>query len=253
MSQKRKYKNLLIVLTSLFLMGVTAIYFVFFSPIKKNRLYYSDFGIYIPSGYNIHGIDVSHYQRGINWELVKSMKKQNIQIQFAFIKATESNYKVDAFFFRNWKGSKENGIIRGAYHYFDASNDAKQQAILFSEVVRLKKGDLPPVIDIESTNGVSDEVLCKKLQTCLTFTEQHFGIKPIIYTYADFYEDHLAGKFDNYPLWIAHYTPKKSPKVKRQWHFWQHHETGRVNGIKGLVDFNVFNGDTTAFENLLLN
>lgn len=253
MTKKRRYTTILIVLATLFLMGATTVYFIFFFPYKTNRIYYEDFGIYMPNGYNIHGIDVSHYQKGINWELVKSMKKEDIQIQFAFIKATESNYKVDAYFFRNWKKSKENGIIRGAYHYFDASNDAKQQAVLFSQVVNLKKGDLPPVIDIENTNGVSDEVLCKKLETCLKYTENHFGIKPIIYTYADFYEDHLAGKFDNYPLWIAHYTPKKSPRVKRQWHFWQHHETGRVNGIRGLVDFNVFNGDTTAFENLLIN
>ncbi len=130
---------------------------------------------------------------------------------------------------------------------------AKQQAILYSQVVSLKKGDLPPVIDIENTNGVSDELLCKKLQTCLKYTEAHFGIKPIIYTYADFYEDHLAGKFDDYPLWIAHYTANKNPSVKRQWHFWQHHETGRVNGIQGPVDFNVFNGDTASFENLLIN
>lgn len=253
MAKKRKYKTLLIVIGTLFLMGVTSFYFIFFFPFKTNRIYYKDFGIYMPNGYTIHGIDVSHYQRNINWELVKSMKKKNIQIQFAFIKATESNYKVDAYFFRNWTGSKENGIIRGAYHYFDASNDAKQQAILYSQVVSLKKGDLPPVIDIENTNGVSDELLCKKLQTCLKYTEAHFGIKPIIYTYADFYEDHLAGKFDDYPLWIAHYTANKNPSVKRQWHFWQHHETGRVNGIQGPVDFNVFNGDTASFENLLIN
>lgn len=253
MAGKRKYKLILIVITSLFFMGAAAVYIIFFYPINKNRIYYSDFGIYIPSGYKIHGIDVSHYQRGINWELVKAMKKKNIKIQFAFIKATESNYKIDAFFFRNWKGSKENGIIRGAYHYFDASNDAKQQAILFSEIVCLKKGDLPPVIDVEKTCGVSNEVLCKKLSTFIKYTEQHFGIRPIIYTYADFYQDHLEGKFDNYPLWIAHYTANKGPKVKRQWHFWQHHETGRVNGIKGPVDFNVFNGDTTSFENLLIN
>jgi lysozyme len=240
-------------MASLFLLGVASVYVIFFYPINKNRIYYKDFGIYIPSGYNIHGIDVSHYQRGINWELVKAMKKKNIQIRFAFIKATESNYKVDAYFFRNWKGSKENGIIRGAYHYFDASNDAKQQAILFSQVVNLKKGDLPPVIDVEKTYGVSNEQLCKKLKTFIKYTEQHFGISPIIYTYSDFYKDHLEGNFDNYPLWIAHYTANKNPRVKRQWHFWQHHETGRVNGIKGPVDFNVFNGDTASFENLLIN
>jgi len=234
-------------------MAASVIYFIYFSSIDTTRIFYRDFGIYLPSGYNIHGIDVSRYQSRINWSLVKSMKKKDIRIQFAFIKATESDYKVDAYFFRNWKGSKDNNIIRGAYHYFDAENDARDQAILFSQIVSLSPGDLPPVIDIEKTKSVSDEMLCKKLNIWLKYTEKHFGVKPIIYTYADFYEDHLAGKFDDYPLWIAHYTYRKNPRVARKWHFWQHHETGRVNGIKGPVDFNVFSGDSTEFENLLIN
>ena len=77
-------------------------------------------------------------------------------------------------------------------------------------------------------------------------------MKPIIYTNAHFYERNLAGRFDEYPLWVAHYLVKDKPRINRKWHFWQHSETGRVNGINARVDFNVFNGDSTDFRELLL-
>ena len=40
----------------------------------------------------------------------------------------------------------------------------------------------------------------------------------------------------------------EKPVIDRSWTFWQHSETGHVNGIDGYVDFNVFNGDSTAFK-----
>ncbi|MEO7523261.1 MAG: GH25 family lysozyme, partial [Ferruginibacter sp.] len=77
-------------------------------------------------------------------------------------------------------------------------------------------------------------------------------VKPIIYTNADFYRSFLAGRFDNYPLWVAHYLVQNKPRIERNWYFWQHNETGRVNGINGFVDFNVFNGDSVFFKRILV-
>ena len=54
----------------------------------------------------------------IAWEEVKSMKVDDIQLGFAFIKATEGIGNVDPQFNRNWRRSKNNDIIRGAYHFF---------------------------------------------------------------------------------------------------------------------------------------
>ena len=86
----------------------------------------------------------------------------------------------------------------------------------------------------------------------LDTVEAYYGIKPIIYTNADFYRQHLLGHFDNYPLWVAHYLQPNKPRISRDWSFWQHSEKGRVNGISSRVDFNVFNGDSTEFRSLLV-
>ena len=62
----------------------------------------------------------------------------------------------------------------------------------------------------------------------------------------------LKDEFDSYPLWVAHYLKKDRPRIARNWAFWQYSETGRVSGIRGKVDFNVFNGDSTDFRDLLI-
>jgi len=213
---------------------------------------YPEFGIPIPYEYEIHGIDVSKYQQRISWEAVKNMQVQHIKLSFAFIKATEGLGKSDTYFKRNWKKSKESGLIRGAYHFFIATKDGKIQAENFIDKVTLESGDLPPVLDVEQTFGVSSVQLQKEVKEWLEVTEAYYQVKPIIYTNVDFYEKHLKGFFDDYPLWVAHYLQPHQPRIKREWSFWQHSEKGRVNGILSKVDFNVFNGDSTAFRALLV-
>jgi lysozyme len=71
----------------------------------------------IPTEYTIHGIDVSRYQQLIAWEEVKSMKVDNIQLGFAFIKATEGIGNTDPQFHRNWKGLKIM-ILSGCLSFF---------------------------------------------------------------------------------------------------------------------------------------
>ena len=82
--------------------------------------------------------------------------------------------------------------------------------------------------------------------------EKQYGVKPLIYTNIDFYKNYLQNGFDNYPIWIAHYLQPVKPRIERKWSFWQHNESGRVNGIKTPVDFNVFSGDSLDFKNFLI-
>lgn len=213
---------------------------------------YKEFGISIPTQYQIHGIDVSRYQSLIAWEEVKKMKVQNIKLGFVFIKATEGVDLVDPYFKRNWQKAKGAGLVRGAYHFFNPKKDGKIQAQNFFEHVKIESGDLPPVLDIEKGWNLPAEKLQKEIQKWLDAMEQAYGVKPIIYTYVTFYEKYLKGKFDDYPLWIAHYYQPNNPRITRQWHFWQHSEEGHVNGIVARVDFNVFNGDSTQFRSLLV-
>lgn len=213
---------------------------------------YEAFGIDIPANYAIHGIDVSKYQDRINWESVRNMEVNGIRIGFAFIKATEGIGNKDAQFNRNWRKAREAGLPRGAYHFFIASKSGKLQAENFIERVNLEAGDLPPVLDVEQSNGVPAAKLRERIREFLETIENHYGVKPVIYTNVDFYRVYLNEEFDNYPLWVAHYLQKERPRIHRQWTFWQHSETGRVNGIYSRVDFNVFNGDSADFKKLLI-
>ena len=219
---------------------------------KSRFVRYPAFGISIPENYIIHGIDVSKYQQTISWDAVKEMKVKDIQLGFVFIKATEGIIKTDPQFRRNWKKSKQAGMIRGAYHFFLATKDGREQAENFISSVDLEKGDLPPVVDIEQTYGVNATLLKKELKEWLDVIEYYYGVKPIIYTNVDFYSRYLGKEFNSYPLWAAHYYQYNTPRVERNWDFWQHSEEGRVNGILSKVDFNVFNGDSLQFRSLLM-
>lgn len=214
--------------------------------------HYDDFGIEIPTNFEIHGIDVSKYQQRINWEAVKDMHAEDVKIGFVFIKATEGLGNMDQQFRRNWKLAQEAGLPRGAYHFFLAPKSGAEQAENFIRRVALEKGDLPPVLDVEQTYGVSTTKLRAEVKAFLDRVEAHYGVKPIIYTNVDFYNRHLKDEFDDYPLWVAHYLRKDRPRIARNWAFWQYSETGRVSGIRGKVDFNVFNGDSTDFRDLLI-
>jgi lysozyme len=219
---------------------------------KSRFVRYPAFGISIPEKYIIHGIDVSKYQQTISWDAVKEMKVKNVQLGFAFIKATEGIENTDPQFKRNWKKSRQAGIIRGAYHFFLATKDGRGQAENFISAVDLKEGDLPPVVDVEQTYGVNVNIFKTELKEWLDIVEYNYKVKPIIYTNVDFYSRYLGKDFNDYPLWAAHYFQYDTPRVDRGWNFWQHSEEGRVNGILSKVDFNVFNGDSTQFRGLLI-
>jgi lysozyme len=253
LARSKKYIAKIILLPLIFLaIALGGIWYLTNYLNKPKFVRYPAFGIDIPVNYNVHGIDVSHHQDNIDWDEVKKMNVQNVKINFAFIKATEGLSGVDNNFRRNWFNAKIAGIPRGAYHYFIPSKSGKAQAENFMAAVQLQKGDLPPVLDIEQTNGASVEDIQQRTKDWLLMIEKQYKVKPIIYTNVDFYQNFLAGKFDDYPLWIAHYLVQDKPRIERKWTFWQHNERGHVNGIDTIVDFNVFNGDSTAFSKLLL-
>lgn len=234
------------------------LYFVLFTKWEENQeqtisnVRYEAFDIILPPGYSVHGIDVSVHQGAIHWPYVHDMKVGDAQMGFAFIKATEGLNDTDKKFHKNWQQAKQAGMIRGAYHFFLATKSGKQQALQFIKQVELKKGDLPPVVDIEKLYGVKPNIMRQRLQEWLDVIEAFYRVKPIIYTYADFYERHLGEPFKAYPLWVAHYFQPEKPRINRNWSFWQHSELGRINGIRSKVDCNVFNGDSAKFKQMLI-
>ncbi len=213
---------------------------------------YPGFGIALPENYAIHGIDVSRYQKRVNWGLVKKMQDGGVSISFAFVKATEGTTIVDEQFKRNWKKAADQQMVRGAYHFFSQQSDGHRQALYFIKHVKLNKGDLPPVLDVEHYNGDDLDAFLDEIAVWLRVVEDYYKVKPIIYSNAAFYNRYLHDRFAEYPLWVAHYLERRQPRVDRAWHFWQHSESGRVNGITAPVDFNVFNGSRAEFDALLV-
>lgn len=187
--------------------------------------------------YTVKGIDVSHYQQRIDWELLAEEK----EVDFVFIKATEGvNYK-DSTFQRNWLGVGKIGLKRGAYHFFKPRMSVEWQIKNFTQQVQLQKGDLPPVLDVEDIKNVSMPVLIDKVGKWLMFIEEHYQVRPILYASLDLYQHHLRDAFPDYPVWIARYN-RVEPPTNLQWMFWQYSDRARVKGIPEKVDRNVFIG-----------
>ena len=225
------------------LLYVYFFYYFFVSPFGfRWRALYGD--VSYPEGYEIHGIDISHYQGEIDWEKLKNNGMiEKCPVRFVMIKATEGSSKIDENFIDNFYNAREYGFIRGAYHFYSVYSPAEAQARYFIKNVKLEAGDLPPVLDVEhKPKNQTDEEFKKSILTWLDIVEEEYGVKPIIYTYYKFKMKYLSDKvFDDYPYWIAHdYVDKV--EYNGQWKFWQHTDCGKLPGISGYVDFNIYNG-----------
>lgn len=196
--------------------------------------------------YEVHGIDVSHYQGRIDWTQIAAQ-----DIHFAYIKASEGEWLQDSMFCTNWEAAKLVGIKRGAYHFYRPNVDVRKQISNFIGAVEMEYGDLPPVLDIEVLDGVATPDLLPNLTYWLNIMELHYGMKPVIYTNLKFYNKHLAGSFAEYPTWIARYNDKE-PRLAcgTAWQFWQYGNRGRLQGIEGDVDFNIFVGTRQELDEL---
>lgn len=200
-----------------------------------------------PTKAALQGVDVSHYQFEIEWEMVAAINP----VDFAFVKATEGHDYVDSLFCNNWKSLGALGIRRGAYHFFRAYGCGEEQAANFLSQVEMRAGDLAPVLDIERTDGIEPELMLTEAHIWLQEVEKVLKIKPIIYSNQYFYDRYLAGQFDDYPLWIARYS-EESPLLQdgKNWDFWQYSNQGCIDGICQKVDLNVFPGSQEMLDRL---
>jgi len=198
------------------------------------------------------GIDVSHYQGEIVWDslvvligkdgrttLDLTRAKHVQRVEFAYIKATEGQTKIDEMFTRNWECAGASPVRRGAYHFFRTSKDPVKQAENFIRTVGpLTADDLPPALDIETMHrGCSKKQLNAAVKIWLETVEEYYKRRPVIYANDSYIRDILSTELTSrYPIWVAHYKTD-SPKAK-DWEIWQFAEDATVKGVEGDVDLN---------------
>jgi lysozyme len=213
-------------------------------------------GVREARNYAVHGIDVSKWQGEINWDAVR-----DAGTKFVFIKATEGGDHLDEKFFDNWRGARAAGIPRAAYHFVYWCRPGHEQAKWFTQHIPNDADALPPVLDVE-WNGhsrtcprkISPEKARAKMRVMLEELEQLTGKRPIIYTDITFHKDVIEGtsEFDRYPFWLRSVAaPPRDRYTNRPWSFWQYTTTGRVPGVRGGVDRNVFAGTEAEWRKFL--
>lgn len=218
----------------------------------------------------IYGIDLSKHQHekgrkkfGINWNALRitSLGSGNhsngiYRISFIYIKSTEGTTIRNKYFHNDYRQSRAHGFKTGAYHFFSARSSAAQQAYFFLRNSRFNDGDLPPVLDLEPDKKQVAQMggidgMFSKVRTWLRIVRRATGMKPVLYVGQGFVNKYLPLAPDikeNYPIWIARYGQYR-PDIKLA--FWQLTPYGRVRGIHGEVDINVFNGYKEQFSEFM--
>lgn len=245
-------------LTLLFLMlGICLLFLILVELENQQRrhwVYHAALGSRIPPNYSVHGIDVSEYQKTVNWDKIKALRSHDTRLSFAFIRATMGESGKDDRFAENWRKCKQAGIIRGAYHYFRPYYKPDEQAAHFLRAAKMTKGDLPPTLDVEITDKVSPALLRKRVRIWLEEVEKVVKVRPILYSNYQFYNDYLDGYFDDYPCWIAHYSAGRvNMRIGNSWTFWQYTDQGNISFIDHDIDLNVFQGSMEELKSLCID
>lgn len=188
---------------------------------------------------HIHGIDLSHYQGEVFWETVG----QNTKMAYVYLKATEGGDWIDKRYESNIVLAHQYGLKVGSYHFYRPKTDQAQQLENFKVQCRPGEQDLIPMIDIETTSGLSTDEFCDSLFKFLELVEKAYKQKPLLYTFTNFYNRHLVGKIDDYQLMIAQYTDEEPVLAdERDITMWQYTGKGRIVGVSGYIDKSRFMG-----------
>ena len=200
----------------------------------------------------VPGIDVSKYQRRIEWSAVASSP-----VRFAIMRATLGNRYRDERYAQNLAGATANGLVVGAYHFAKPTlglRDARGEADHFLRVARVEAGDVLPVLDIEETGGLSSEQLRVWAQAWLHRVHVRTGVRAMIYSGNHFWRGFMRNTswfgHRGHPLWVAHWNVGAPDVPGDRWAnngytVWQWSATGNVPGIRGAVDEDWVNGDLT--------
>ena len=182
------------------------------------------------SSLTLQGIDVSVYQKSINWPVVAQNK------HFAIIRAGYGNNGIDTYWETNYKGAKNAGVKIGAYWYSYAASvdDAKSEANAFVKALRGKKFEWPVYYDIEEDSifkaNLQDKI-AKAFCDILESNKYYCGIYTGAYVLNHNFNAETKRR---YTIWVAHWDVSK-PSYNGNYDVWQK-KVGTSPGISGACD-----------------
>lgn len=193
----------------------------------------------------LKGIDVSSWQGKPDWP-----KVSNSGVKFAILRIHQKS-GVDTSFEHNYKGCKSNGILIGGYKYSYALTPA--QAIDEAEDVLSVLGgrglDFPVFYDLEWSQQRSlGKQAIENVAIAFLTRIKKAGYKVGIYCNLDWYNNVLSDALKQYDCWIARYPANDNGSVQERLRpnvgvGWQYSSKGKVPGISGNVDMDVFYKD----------
>lgn len=174
-------------------------------------------------------------------------------VSFVFIKCTQGTTIKSDYYAADLAAASRQGIPVAPYHFFSHKASGSAQARYFLKFARLSQTTMPPMLDVEPTTaqiaamgGVAG--MFREIMAWMRIVEQNCGRKPVLYvsqTFVNKYMDKAPRELLDHDVWIARYGEYR-PYVKLL--FWQLTPYGRVRGINGEVDINVFNGSREDFD-----
>ena len=218
----------------------------------------------------VYGIDISRHQHEIKkkihpivWDQLRIADidhaggrringTQDYPVSFVYIKATEGTTIVNRYYAADAAAARRRSLPVGAYHFFSTRSGGAAQARHFIAKARMQRGDMAPVLDVEPTDRQiaamgGPEVLFREMAAWVRMVKVASGTQPVLYLSQSFIDKYMANApktLTECPVWIARYSAFK-PYVHLL--HWQLSPRGRVRGITGDVDINVYNGKREGF------
>lgn len=210
---------------------------------EKNGFLHYDDGTY----QSITGIDVSVYQKKIDWEKVKAAGVDFAMIRLGYRSYDEEgDLALDSRFKENLREAKRAGLDVGVYFFSQAktTEEAIKEARFVVRHIRGRGVTYPVVFDMEPIDG-ADRITGldteEKTQIADAFCQviDRNGYTPMIYGNPQWLKKHVKLEYlTKYDTWLAHYAD--GTDYPYRFRMWQYSQSGKVDGIKGHVDLNMY-------------
>ena len=198
-----------------------------------------------PAGETMHGIDVSVYQGSVDFSRVAQSG-----VRMVYIRSTLGFSYVDPTHERNADGAKAAGLEFGFYHFCTASttDEAVRQARFFARTIARYDYGLKPVMELSPARKLTRTETTDVALAFLQEVERLTGREPAIYCSASTARDDYDSRLAPYSLWVAQYGAREPEEngTWSTWAGWQYSERGRVDGIEGNVDLDLFTDEMRA-------